>query len=238
MSRRAASVRPAGVPGVPAIFLAFAIFVGAMGGARTARAQFTDTGLDARKTTPEMDARSVRSGLVVGLMLGFGAAQTHGYPNNQSQIGDPAYYSSSDVMAGSSSALFLGGAISDYFNFGFLFLSQSYKSTNWTGKNSGGGFRLETFPLVYAVPKLKNVGLFAQFGIGSSTLDVNKPNYPEAKGVQSLLGIGAMWEFPIFRLFGGHGVLGPTIEYDAVYSQPLSSGAGVLGVRLAFYGGM
>ena len=229
MSRRAASVRIlGGAPRALCLVLGLVTLVGAMCATSPANAQFTETGIEARKSTPEMDRRSFRSGLVVGLLLGWGIAGSSGYPNSQSQIGRPSSYSSSDLMVGSGSGLFIGGAIADYVNFGFVFVSQSFKSSDWTGKSGGGGFRLETFPLVYAVPKLKNLGLFAQFGLGSATLDVNRPNYPEAKGVQSMLGIGGMYEFPIFHLFGGHGVVGPTLEYDAVYSQPMSSGAGLL----------
>lgn len=231
MSRRAAGIR------VAAVF-AWVTCLALVCASGVAHAQFTPTGLEDRKATPEMNKRTVRSGLVVALMLGWGVAGSSGYPNDSSQIGNPAYYSSSDVMIGSGSGLFIGGALADYVNFGFFFVGQSYKSHDWNSKGAGAGFRVETFPLVYAVPTLKNLGLFAQFGIGSASLDVSSGNYPEAKGVQSLIGIGGMYEITIFHILGGHGVIGPTLEYDAIYSTSISSGAGLLGGRVAFYGGM
>jgi hypothetical protein len=229
MSRRAA--------GVPAVASA-AAFVALMCASGVARAQFTPTGATDRKVDPEMETRTVRSGLVISLMLGWGISGASGYPNNSNQIGDPAYYSSSNVMAGAGGGLFVGGALADYVNFGFFFASQSFKSHDWQSRNTGFGVRVETFPLVYAVPTLKNLGAYAEFGIGSAKLDVVAPGYPEASGVQSFIGVGVMYEFKIFSLFGGHAVFGPTLEYDNVFSTSISSGAGILGARLAFYGGL
>ena len=203
-----------------------------------AQAQFTPTGAQDRKADPEMQKRTARSGLVVALMAGWGISGASGYPNNSNQIGDPEYYSSSDVMAGSGGGLFVGGALADYLNFGIFFVGQSFKSHDWQSRMGGFGFRVETFPLVYAVPTLKNLGAFAQFGIGTEKLDVVAPGYPEASGVQSFIGVGVMYEWKIFSLFGGHAVAGPTLEYDNVFAQSISSGAGILGGRIAFYGGM
>ena len=231
MSRRAAGVRS---------LTSGAALVALMCAAGVARAQLTATGVGerARRADKDLDARQVRSGLVVALMAGWGVAGASGYPNNSNQIGDPSYYSSSDVMVGSGAGLYVGGALADYLNFGFFFASQAYKSQTWDSRLGGVGIRVETFPLVYAVPTLKNLGAFAQFGIGSAKLDVIAPGYPTASGVESFLGVGVMYEFKIFRLFGGHGVAGPTLEYDTVYSQSIASSAGVLGGRIAFYGGM
>jgi hypothetical protein len=206
---------------------------------RVARAQFTSTGAEERdkKADPELQTRSTRAGFILSLMAGYGVAGAAGYPNNSNQIGDPNYYSASDAMVGSGAGLFLGGAIADYLNFGFFFAFQGAKSKQWESRSSGFGVRLEAFPLVYAVPTLKNLGAFAQFGIGSAKLDVIAPGYPEAAGVSSFLGVGVMYEFKIFSLFGGHAVAGPTLEYDTVYSQSIATSAGMLGGRIAFYSG-
>jgi hypothetical protein len=189
-----------------------------------------------------MDRRTVRSGLVVGLLFGYGLGGASGYPNNSTQIGNQAYYSSSDLLAGSGSALFIGGALADYLNFGFWFGGGTFQSHDWTLKEGAFGVRAEVFPLYSFAPVLKGLGAFAQFGFGTTTLDVKNPpqgvTYPEAKGTQSFIGVGALWEFTIFHLFGGHAVIGPTLEYDAYYSSPMSAGSGLLGGRFAFYGGM
>jgi hypothetical protein len=214
------------------------VLVASMCASGAAQAQFTPTGVADRKIDPEVNNRTLRSGLVVSLMLGYGVSTSSGYPNNSNQIGDSDYYSASDVMGGAGGGIFVGGALADYLNFGFFLVSQSFRSSSWESRIGGGGIRMEAFPLVYAVPTLKGFGLFANLGIGSATLDVKTPgDYPEAHGVQSLVGIGGMYEFTIFHLFGGHGVFGPTLEYDAVFAQSISSGSGVLGARIAFYGG-
>ena len=202
-----------------------------------AHAQFTPTGVEERKSDPQINIRTLRSGLVVSLMLGYGISTASGYPNNSNQIGDENYYSASDVMAGAGGGLFVGGALTDYLNFGFFVLSQSFRSSSWESRIGAGGIRVEAFPLVYVFPTLKNLGFFGNFGIGADTLDVKGGGYPEAHGVQSIIGIGGMYEFTIFHLLGGHGAFGPTLEYDTVFAQSISSGSGVLGLRLAFYGG-
>ncbi len=231
---RAVSLFLGSFPFVPA--LAFAATMCA-GGLREARAQISPAGDRERASPPELDARSFRSGLIVSLMAGWGVSGASGYPNNSNQIGDPSYYSSSNVMVGSGGGLFLGAALTDYLNFGIFFDSQSFKSQEWKSRMGGFGIRVETFPLVYAVPTLKDLGAFAQFGIGTAALDVVAPGYPEASGVQSFIGVGVMYEWTIFHLFGGHAVAGPTLEYDNVYSSSMSSGSGVFGGRIAFYGG-
>jgi hypothetical protein len=210
----------------------------AVGAPRPASAQFTPTGDVEKNSDPALNVRQFRSGLVVELMLGWGVATASGYPNNANQIGNQNYYSASDVMGGGGGGLFIGGALADYFTIGFFFLSQSYKSQNWELKDGAGGLRVEAFPFVSVLPSLKNLGFFGNFGIGGTTLDVRSTQaYPEGHGVQSIVGVGGTYEFTIFHLFGGHGVIGPTLEYDAVFSQPAQSGAALLGGRLAFYGG-
>jgi hypothetical protein len=187
-----------------------------------------------------MDRRSIRSGVVVALLVGAGISGSSGYPNNSSQIGDPNYYSSSDVLAGGGGGLFVGGAFADWINFGFWFTDQRYKSHDWNAHSNGFGFRLELFPFISLPPALvalKGLGAFAQFGIGQAWLDAAHGDYPQAHGAQSFLGIGAQYEFTLCRMLGGHLTAGPTVEYDNVYASAIQSGAGLVGGRLAFYGG-
>src|SRR5271170_5398508 len=109
MSRRAA--------GVP-VLASFLLLVALMCASGVARAQFTPTGAADRKVDPEADVRRIRSGLVISLMGGVGLSKSSGYPNNYNQIGDPDFYSSSNVLVGGSGGAFLGGALTDYLNFG------------------------------------------------------------------------------------------------------------------------
>jgi hypothetical protein len=225
--------RHAGARAVSAALLA-ALVLAAPG----ARAQLTKTGDAQHAADPSMDVRTTRSGLVVSVVLGFGVAGASGYPNNYSQIGDPNYYSSSNLMLGTGSALFIGGALADWINFGFWFGSQRFHSRDWQSTGSGGGFRVEVFPLFALYPTLKNLAVEAQFGLGGTSLQALGGDYPKASGTQSFIGIGSFYEFTLFHALGGHGVLGPELEYDNVYSTAIARGSGILGLRFAFYGGM
>jgi hypothetical protein len=205
---------------------------------RTAHAQYTQTGSAERASDPKIDQRTTRSGLVLELLVGAGVAGASGYPNNSDQIGDPNYYSSSNLLAGTGGMLFVGGAFADYLTFGVWLGRQTFHSRDWRSTGGGGGFRLEVFPLYALVPSLKNLGLEAQFGIGGTSLQALGGNYPEASGTQSFVGVGAFYEIPLFRAIGGHGTIGPSFEYDNIFTTSIDRGSSLLGVRLAFYGGM
>jgi hypothetical protein len=215
---------------------AFALFT--LLSARPALAQITQSGSAERASNPAMDTRTDRSGLVVEVLFGAGVAGASGYPNNSDQIGESNYYSSSNLLAGTGSALFIGGAFADYLNFGVWLGQQTFRSKDWRSTGGGGGFRVEVFPLFSLVPSLKNLGVEAQAGIGGTSLQALGGNYPEASGTQSFLGIGAFYEIPIFKALGGHGTIGPSFEYDNIFTQSVDRGSSLLGVRLAFYGGM
>jgi len=190
-----------------------------------------------RQPNPELDKRLYRSGLALGLTLGYGLAGTDGYPNSSSRIGDPAYYSSTDLLHGASWSFSILGALADYLNFGVWFGSGTYQSAAWTSTGGGGGFRVEVFPLLALVPSLKDLGVFAQLGLGSATARYKAAGYPDAHGVQSFVGAGAFYEWSLFHALGGHTALGPSVEYDSIFSQTITRTSANVGLRLAFYGG-
>ena len=179
-----------------------------------------------------------RSGVVLSLTLGLGIASSSGYPNNASLIGTRADYSSSPIMAGGGFTFNLMGALTDWVSFGIWFGSETFQSKNWKSTGGGGGFRVEAFPLDKIYPRLDGLGVFGNFGLGGADLRVTAPgNFPSADGVQSFIGVGALYEWKIGRALGGHFSLGPSLEYDAMYSQALERHGALLGARLAFYGG-
>ncbi len=179
-----------------------------------------------------------RSGVVLALTLGGGIAHASGYPNNASLIGTPADYSSSALMAGGGFTFNLMGALTDWISFGIWFGSETYSSKNWRSTGGGGGLRVEAHPLSSIYPRLDGLAVFGNFGLGAATLRVTAPgNYPDADGTQSFIGVGALYEWNLFHALGGHFALGPSIEYDAMYSQALDRNGALLGGRLAWYGG-
>jgi hypothetical protein len=179
----------------------------------------------------------LRSGVVVGFTLGAGLAGASGYPNSSSLIGNPTYYSASGFMTGPSGQIFVMGALADYLSFGFWFGSASFGNGDWKSGGGAGGLRVEAFPLVGVLPVLANLGVQADFGIGSGNLQSRNPARPEASGTQSYIGAGAFYEWAFGKLFGGHFAIGPSVEYDAMWSQPFERHGLVASVRFVFYGG-
>ena len=178
-----------------------------------------------------------RAGVVIGLMIGFGAAGSSGYPNSASKIDDPNYYSSSDLLGGSGFSFFVMGALTDYVNFGFWFGASTYQSKDWRSTGGGGGLRVELFPLYTLVPKLRDLGIMGDFGFGGTKLTAKEGNYPPAVATESTIGVGAFYDFFLFKGLGGHFAGGPNLEYDAIFSRSAERHGALLGGRFAFYGG-
>lgn len=178
-----------------------------------------------------------RSGLVVGALGGPGLSYASGYPNNATKIGDPASYASSDVLAGGGFHAFLMGAVADTLNVGVFGGGGWYENADWKSRGAAGGLRLEAFPLFTLVPRLRDLGLSAQFGLGQATLDAKRGTYGGADGVQSFVGFAVFHEWRLLDALGGHMTFAPALEYAAVLSRSLDRHSVNLGLRVAFYGG-
>jgi hypothetical protein len=184
----------------------------------------------------------VRSGLVLGFNFGmFGLFGASGYPNKTSQIDQPGYYSASGTtfgLYGNEFSLHIMGAIADYLNFGLWFGGGAAANKDWISSGGGAGFRVEAFPFYAMGSKLKDLGIIGQFGIGSVTLKAVHGTSPGAAGAESFLGTGVFYEFNLGKSLGGHFGWGPSFEYQAITSTSAERHGGVIGARLAFYGGM
>jgi len=166
----------------------------------------------------------IRNGIAFGLSLGAGLGSAAGYPNNSQEIGDPNYYSSSGVMPGGSSTIMVMGALADYLNFGAWFGIAGYQKGEWRSVGTGAGLRVELFPLVRLYPALAGLGILGQFGLGSASLSSTVPGRTEAAGTQSVVATG-------------HFGLGPSLEYDAMWSLPFERHGLIASARVIFYGG-
>jgi hypothetical protein len=191
-----------------------------------------------RPVTADLDGPAkLRSGIVIGTSLGVGLGAASGYPNDSTKIGDPRYYSASGAMTGASESVLLMGALADTFTFGFWFGHAAYSNGDFHSGGYAGGLRIEAFPLVRLYPKLDGLAAFGQFGIGGASLTSKTPGVPEAQGTQSFVSGGAFYEWPIWRVLGGHLAAGPSLEYDAMFSTSISRQGLVASLRLVFYGG-
>jgi hypothetical protein len=207
------------------------LFLAAATGAAAAAVPTGDTVSAVDLSAPH----DLRKGLVVGLSLGGGVGGASGYPNNITQIGDPDYYSASGWLPGSNETLFVMGALTDYFSFGFWFGHSLYRNGDWRSNGDGLGLRIETFPLAVVYPRLSGLGLMAEFGLGSGNLVSSLPNAPTAGGTQSIAGVGAFYEWAFGHVLGGHFAVGPSLEFDAIWSQPFEQHGLVGSLRFAFY---
>ncbi len=203
-----------------------------------ATASAVPTGDAVTPVTDLPSSQRYRGGLVVGLSLGAGLSGASGYPNNSSDIGNYADYSSSGFMFGATESIFIMGALSDYVSFGFMFNHARVKNSDFYANTDGVGFRIEGYPLVGIAPRWQGLGAFAQFGLGTGDLVSKPPNLPEADGTQSFGAAGIFYEWSLgMRPSGAHMGVGPSLEYDAVWSRPYEYHGLVASLRLAFYTG-
>jgi hypothetical protein len=193
---------------------------------------------DVTPVTELLSAHSYRSGLLLGFSFGAGIGGASGYPNNAGDIGNSADYSSSGWMTGTCESVFLMGALSDSISFGFLFAHDRFRNSTFYSNGDGVGVRLEVYPLVTLVPRLQGLGVLGQFGLGTGDLVSKPPGLPDSQGTQSFAGVGVFQEWAVGTMRGGaHIGVGPSLEYDAIWSQPFQSHGLVATLRLAFYTG-
>jgi len=180
-----------------------------------------------------------RKGFMLSLVLGPALGQGSGYPNDVQKVGNPSFFSRSPVMPGSSFQAVIGGALTDYFTFGFMFGGGAFKSDEWEVSATTVGFRVEAFPGVLAFPKSKalaNIGLGGDFGAGMIKVQA-VGNYPGVTGFQTMLGASVFYDFKLFNLLGGHVSLAPELAYHAAYHTSSQVNFGSVTARLTFYGG-
>jgi hypothetical protein len=178
--------------------------------------------------------RQLRNGFVVGLTLGGGFARGTGYPNSSDDIGHTDYQASG-WLPGPDGQLLIMGAIADTLNFGFWYGQGSFKLHGDQAKQVGAGLRVEAFPLAFLYPTLGGLAAFAQFGIGTASLTT--PGMPKAGGTQSIIGVGVFYEWAFWHVLGGHFGVGPSLQYDAVFTQPYDQNGLVASLRAVWYGG-
>jgi hypothetical protein len=201
------------------------------------------SGDKANKTDDDPARRPVthrfRKGFMLTLVLSGGVGQGSGYPNDVQKIGLPQYFSRTPVMPGQGFHLVIGGALTDYFDFGVVFGGTGFENDQWRMTSSTFGFRIEAFPGVLAFPNVKalaNLGIGGDLGAGMMKIQA-KGNFPTVDGFQSSLGIGAFYDFRLFGLLGGHVSLAPEISYHAAYASAAQVNYGALSARLSFFGG-
>jgi len=214
--------------------IACALAVGGIALPTRARADAASDAATAAELTKPAERRS---GLVFGFGVGLGLAGASGYPNASSDIGNPTYYDGSDAMGGWGGEVFALGALTDWLSFGAFYARANFRSGQWYSYGGGGGIRVDLFPLYRLYPRLRDLGVYGQFGIGTATLSPTSGDRQSASGTESFLGGGAFYELSLGKAFGGHFVAGPTIELDSEMTQSIERFSVLFGGRVAFYTG-
>lgn len=176
-----------------------------------------------------------REGFTPSISAHTGIAHVAGYPNDARAINNPDFYSSSDLLYGTSYSFHLGYALTDYLSAGFMAQFDRYESAHWKSHGLGVGIRLDAFPLVRWYPRLADLGILGEVGVGSSALEAKVGRYPNVDGTQSYVGAGVFYELTLTRIKKGHLALSPELKYTHVDAMSISADSLTAGLRLAYY---
>jgi len=175
-----------------------------------------------------------RGGFTAGVLAGLAFGTVHGYPNDFAKIDVPAYRTATSGV-GSAAALYVGGALTDWFTFALGFGMSSFQGSQLVSRGGMFIFHLEAFPAFAEGGLWRDAGVFADFGLGTATIRLRDGGGDLAdSGSLSIVGLGAFFE--PWRL-GSHVALGPYASWQYQSSDSMARHVGNLGVRGAFYGG-
>lgn len=205
-----------------------------MGQGSRAMAAAPESSADANPASWETAPATRRGGFTAGVLTGLSFGSVVGYPNDFSKI-DQAPFRSATSGVGSSFTLYLGGALTDWFTFGFGLSRTSYGSSQLVTGSTAYLFHIEAFPLFSRGGRWRDLALFADVGTGTATIQrrSDKAEF-SSSGSLSIGGLGAFWE--PWRL-AGHLAFGPYASWHYEESNPMARHFGELGLRGAFYGG-
>jgi hypothetical protein len=183
----------------------------------------------------ETEEAERRSGFHMGLTLGTGIGSAAGFPNDAKLIGKESAYTETGIGVGSDMRLWLGGALTDWLNFGAGLDLNGFSSD---GLVSGQGvivLHVEAFPLYGLGGQWRDVGAMLEGGTGSAL--TTPEDDPDTKiidgGAISHLSGGVFWEGIRFWALA----MGPFVEMKYSWSQSVRRPFGVVGWRTALYVG-
>ncbi len=172
-----------------------------------------------------------RGGFAVGLMIGGGVGAANGYPNDATKIGREAYYTESGLGFGTGSALWLGGALADWLNFGVGGGFSTILNGETRSQTALLLFHTDVFPLYPLGGPLRDLGATFQFGLGfPKTIDVETEE-TLIDGSSSYMQVGAVWEGIQAWKFR----FGPTIAGHYMWSETLRRPMLLIGFRGTLY---
>jgi hypothetical protein len=173
-----------------------------------------------------------RANLTAGVAGGLHFGSARGFPNEAEKLNDPAFEQSTGFAAGPNLALWLGGALTDYLNFGLGLAVGGLSGNGRSAQYSAFVVRIESFPLLSLGGAYSDLGVATAFGAGGSAIKQGDDTEAEG-GAISVINLGLFHETLRSRAFR----LGPSIDFTHLFSQSWSSAAVTAGLRLAIYDG-
>jgi hypothetical protein len=173
-----------------------------------------------------------RSGVSIGLSGGLSLNGASGYPNDVAKIGLREFEASTGVGVSQGGALWVAGALADWFSIGIGTVGGSFKGNGLKGSGGTFGVRVEAFPLFYRGGPWQDLGLSFMAGVGGYGITRGHEKVAEGAATSGV-GAGVFYEPIRFWQLS----MGPQIEYDHQFSRSLSSHLLLIGWRTVFYGG-
>ena len=174
-----------------------------------------------------------RGGFTAGLLGGLALGAAHGYPNEFAKIDNSAYYNRTSGP-GAGGALWIGGALTDWFTFALGGGASRFGGQQLSSSSYVFLFHLEAFPLFYRGGALRDLGAFADFGTGVGSIVQKSGAGSVAKaGSFSVGGAGVFWE----GWRAAHLAAGPVVAWQYQGSDPMMRQFGLIGLRGVLYGG-
>jgi hypothetical protein len=188
---------------------------------------------DPERATVEAVRATRRSGFTAGFLGGMAFGTVEGYPNDFSKIDSPPFRSATSGVGGTG-MIYIGGALTDWFTFGFGYARTSYGSSRLVTNAGVFLFHIEAFPFFARGGFWQDAGLFANFGTGTATIRRRSDDVEHASsGSLSVVGFGAFWE----PWRAGHFAVGPFASWQYQNSDAMTRHFGEIGLRGVFYGG-
>jgi hypothetical protein len=164
-------------------------------------------------------------------MVGVGFAE--GFPPDPTKANRAEFFAGSGAAAVAGGTAWIGGALRDWFVFGFSF-SGSYLGLGATRESISftGGLHVAAFPAYSLGGAARDFGVSLDAGIGTAGLvDVPTAQSVADGGAVGKLQTTFFWE----GLRGGSFAFGPAMGADYAFSTTLQRVVGFVGFRGAFY---
>ena len=188
------------------------------------------------KATPLWETAKAerRSGFAMGLSVGGGLGASNGYPNDSKKIGRAKYYSESGLGLGTGSAIWLGGALTDWLNLGIGFGFSNPYAKGSSSPAPLAFFHNDVYPLYPLKGLFRDVGATFEFGLGFPKTVATKTQVTLIDGAgSSYIFAGAFWEpLKVWKLR-----MGPYAGAHYLFSESVRRPLALVGFRLTLYVG-